>query len=312
MNKVYEVNLSIEELLKLDGQVSEEAQKTIDAAKKEVSFGFSLPIINEILKKSEEIGKMTWNYKQVRNCDYCDDKPYDYYRYPRSGKYHNKGDRNYNRPKYYSGIKFNEGLVTIQGQGDMCSDCCEKYNIINQLIDYILDNDLQIEIQKNNYKDSKYLKDDIRICHSCNYEMAESEMGKERTMMGDGFYPSSCPKCNAKSKPFGSSHKTTNKFTHRLNPVFKVEVQKIKDLIKFHNTNKEKELHINLSTSRKNENVFYIRENQFTNRYRTVIKFDTEKKIYYVGHFYKEECGQFIEALSDYNETDDEYFDSKF
>ncbi|MED3550176.1 hypothetical protein [Cytobacillus praedii] len=308
MSKVYEIKLSYEELKEIDGKVSDVAQKVIDQFKKEYAYGFSLPIINEILRKSEENGRLTWRYKQIRSCDYCD-KMHDYYRYPRSGRFHSKGDKNFNKPMYYSGIKFNEGFVTIEGLGDMCSECSEKYNVINQLIDYILDNDLRIEIQKNDYRDSKYLKDDIRICHSCDYEMTESEMGKESTMMGDGYYPSTCPKCEAKSSVFGRSHKTTNKFKHRLNPVFKEEVQKVKTLIKLHNKDKEKDLHISLSASKKNENIFYVREDRFNNGYRTVIKFDVEKKIYYVGHFWKEKCNQFIEALSKYTETDNEYFD---
>lgn len=311
MSKTYEIKLLFEELKELDGKVSEAAQKVIDQVKKEYAYGFSLPIINEILRKSEETGELTWRYKQIRSCDYCD-KKHDYYRYPRSGRYHSKGDKNFNNPIYYSGIKFHEGFVTVQGLGDMCSECNEKYNIINQLIDYILDNDLKIQIQKNDYRDSRYLKDDIRICYSCDYEMAESEMGKESTIMGDGYYPSSCPKCSAKSSAFGKSHKTTNKFKHRLNPVSKTEVQDIKKLIKQYNGNKEKDLHIYFASSKRKETMFYVREEKFNNGNRVVIKFDTEKKIYYVGYFHKDKCQDFINALFGYVETDDEYFDLKF
>lgn len=165
MDKTYEIKLTFDELKALDGTVSEIAQKIIDLAKKEQSFGFSLPVLNEILRNAEEKGRLTWTYKSIRSCEYCD-KKYDYAKYPRSGKYHRKGDKNLNKPLYYSGIKFNEGFVTIQGLGDMCRECCDKHDVIHQLIDYILDNDLHIEIQKNDYRDSKYLKDDIRICYS--------------------------------------------------------------------------------------------------------------------------------------------------
>lgn len=311
MSKKYEIKLTFDEMKKLDGNVSQAAQEIINQVKKEYAYGFSLPIINEVLRRSEEIGTLNWRYKQTRSCSFCD-KSYDYHKYPRSGKYHNKGDKNFNKPVYYSGIKFNEGFVTIEGHGDMCSECCDKYNIINQLIDYILDNDLKIEIQKNAYRDSKYIKDDIRICYSCEYEMTESEMGKKPTMMGDGYCPSACPKCGAENKLFGETHKTTNKFKHRLNPVSSDEVQKIKKLIKEYNKNNEEDKHINLATGKKNDTMFYVRENKFNNGHRSVIEFNIEKRIYYVGYFYKGECQEFIDALVGYEETEDKYFDMKF
>lgn len=213
MTKLYEVKLTLEELLIVDGKVSNDAQKVIETAKKESSFGFELPVMNEILRQSEQKGTLTWTYKPIRSCGYCDKKS-DYHTYPRSGRNHRKGDKNFDKPIYYSGIKFNEGFVTIQGYGDMCIECCNKYNVINRLIDYIVDNDLKIQIKKNDHREGKYLKDDIHICYSCNREMQESKMGRERTISGDGTYPSTCPNCGAKSSMFGKSHKTTNMFAY--------------------------------------------------------------------------------------------------
>jgi hypothetical protein len=312
LEKEYEIKLKIDELMILDGKVSEKAQCVINVAKKESSYGFNMPVMNEVIKKAEEIGKLTWTYKQIKSCNYCSDKKYDYHRYPRSGKYHNKGDKNYNKPKYYSGIKFNEGFVTIQGSGDMCRECCESNKVIQQLIDYVLDNDLKVEIQKNDYKDGKYLKDPIQICYSCEYEMTESEMGRNSTMIGDGTYPSTCPKCDAKASAFGNSHKTTNKFKHTLNPVSKNEVQQIKKLVKLHNDQNEKDNHISLSSNRNRNTMFYVREDKFNNGNRLVIKFDTEEEVYHAGYFYRKQCEEFVAALNGYERTEDEYFDFKF
>lgn len=220
MIKTYSIDLTLEELLPLDGKVSDKAQEIINKAKQESSYGFDLPVMNEILRNSEKSGMLTWRYKQVRSCSYCD-KTYDYYTYPRSGRYHNKGDKNYDKPKYYSGIAFNEGFVTIQGYGDMCSECASKHDVIHRLIDYIIDNDLKIQIQKNDYRITKYLKDDIRICYQCGNEMQESKMGRKSTLMGDGTFPSKCPGCGAESSVFGKSHKTTNKYVMIENPAFK-------------------------------------------------------------------------------------------
>lgn len=217
MDKKYEVKLSLKELILLDGKVSESVQKIIETAKKENSVGFELPVMNEIILRSEETGKLNWAYKEIRNCRYCEDKPYDYNRYPRNGKYHNKGDKNYDKPKYYRGLKFNEGFVTVTGLGDMCSDCCEKHNVIENLVNYIINNDLKIEIQKNNFVETKYVLDKKKICYKCDSEMYESEMKRKSTVMGNGTFASGCPSCGAESSAFGYSHKHTNEFRHILN-----------------------------------------------------------------------------------------------
>ncbi len=217
MIKTYSVNLTLEELLLIDGKVSEKAQEVINKAKQESTYGFELSLMNEILRNSEKSGEFTWMYKKIRSCKYCDKKS-DYHTYPRSSKYHNKGDLNYSKPKYHYGIKFNEGFITIQGSGDMCLECLEKYNVINRLIDYILDNDLKIQIQKNDYKITKYIKDKIRVCYQCEAEMQESKMGRKSTLMGNGTFPGVCPNCGAESNVFGKSHEFTNRFIMIENP----------------------------------------------------------------------------------------------
>lgn len=308
--KKYTVELSLEELEIINGKVSIEAQEVINLAKKEGSYGFSLSIMNELLREAEEKGELSWRYKDIRSCKYCDEKPYDYYRYTRNSRYRTKGEKNYDKPKYYRGIKFNEGFVTIQGQGDMCGECCEKHNVINTLIDYILDKDLKIQIQKNNYKESRYLKDAIRICFNCENEMTESEMGKSSTMMGDGYYPSTCPKCDSKGSAFGNSHKTTNKFKHRLNPMHSEEIRQLKQLVKIHNENNKEDFQVTIGQSKKNETLIFIQELKFRNGYRKVLVFDMSKKIYHIGHFWKDKALDFVGVLKElsYKETDNEYF----
>ena len=157
--KTYEFNLTYDEVLLLDKQkeLTKENQIKVDNIKEENSIGFPLDIMNEIIMVSKKSGELTWRVKQITHCEYCD-KERDYYRYTRSSRYHRKGDCNYDAPKYYTGYKFNEGFITIKGRGDMCKECEEKYNVIHTLIDYIIDNDLKIEIQNNDYRFSKYIR----------------------------------------------------------------------------------------------------------------------------------------------------------
>lgn len=218
MEKYYDVDLTYNEIILLDGKVNEKAQKIINTAKLEYGFGFDNSSINKALAEAINLGKLTWRYKQISNCEYCGKKR-DYYTYARDSRYHRKGEKNYDKSKYYAGIKFNEGFITMQGYGDMCVECFEKYK--KEMIDYIIENDLPIEIQKNDYRVTKYVKDPILICYKCGKEMRESEMGKHACVMGDGYYPSTCPHCGAESLFLGNSHKTTDKFVMMLNPEFK-------------------------------------------------------------------------------------------
>ena len=71
---------------------------------------------------------------------------------------------------------------------------------------------MPIEIQKNDIAETKYKKDSVYICHKCGEKMYESEMGKASTLMGDGYYPSKCPKCGAESLLFGNIYKLTDEF----------------------------------------------------------------------------------------------------
>lgn len=194
-DKTYSISLTYEELLLIDGKCSEKAQSIVDKAKTEYSFGLDA-VCNEILAQSMKTGKLTWCGVDIACCDTCDTKPRGYYTYPRSGRYHRKGEKNLDRPFKYSGIKPNQGFVIMEGISGICRECW--YNVyLPKLVKYIIENDLPIEIQKNDIAQTKYKRDDIRICKKCGYEMRENEMGRMRCWFGDGTYPATCPKCNS-------------------------------------------------------------------------------------------------------------------
>lgn len=219
LTKTYEIKLTLKELRLIKGEVSKEAQTIIDYAEEEALSGLVSEMMNEILMRAKKEGKLVWQRASIRSCDLCD-KSYDYVRYKRNTQYHNKGDRKFDKPIYYRGIKFNAGAVTYRGQGDMCMDCCENHNVIEQLINHIIEEDLHVQLMRNDYTLSKYLIDDKRICFECEESMFESEMGTKPTFMGDGTFPAVCPHCQAEAVPFGASHKTTQEYQHILNPEF--------------------------------------------------------------------------------------------
>lgn len=272
--KRYSVRLSWEELKLLDGQVNEEAQKIINQAKIEADIGFDLPIMNEILRKSLEKGTLTWTRKSIRSCSYCD-KKYTYQQYTRNSRYHNKGELNYDKPLYYAGVAFNEGFVTMQGVGDMCWECCVKHQVIETLIEYILKNDLKVQIQHNSYKPGKYLKDAIVVCKDCGNEFPESTMGREPTYFS-GTYPSRCPHCQSKN-----TSKKRNEFTFILNPRGLPEVLLIESSVKEYNQRLGETANqdgFEFYQSQRNPDEFIV-EKRYSNRFQ-LLRFNTHKKTF--------------------------------
>jgi len=209
MSKLYKIELTYNELILVDGKVNADAQVVIDKSKEENKIGFDLPIMNEIIVKSIESGILKWRFKRIDHCSYCD-KDYGYYTYNRNSRNHRKGENNYDKPKTHFGIAFNEDFITIKDHGDMCSGCAANFKIVDKLCDYIIKNELPIEI-KTKPEISLYLKDEIKICYECGEEMQESKMGKLPAALG-GSYPGKCPYCFAESTFFGKSHKHTDKF----------------------------------------------------------------------------------------------------
>ena len=212
MIKLYEIKLNIDELKLLNNQVNDKAQKIIDNALKEVSFGFDLPLINEILLASTKLGKLTWSHQSIKYCDYCD-KNYAYYKYPRHSIHHRKGENNYNKPFLYPGWIFNKGFISIANHGDICRDCAESHGIFNKLINYIVDNNLKIEIQQNDIHKTIYLKDEKEICYNCKKGIFKSEMIPKSTWGNNNMYPAKCPYCSHESNAWASKmNKITSDF----------------------------------------------------------------------------------------------------
>lgn len=207
--KKYCVYLTYDEIMFLDGKVGEKSQKVIEQAKKENSFGLD-DFCNEVLRIAVERGELTWGTQKISCCEHCSDKPKGYYKYSRSSRYHRKGDIDYDHPYSYIGVKPFQGFVIFQGLPGVCVDCW-KNKYLPKIVKYIVDNDLPVELQKNDIEETKWKKDKVRICCDCKQEMYESEMRRNPVWIGNGTYPSACPHCGTESG-FGRTHETTDKF----------------------------------------------------------------------------------------------------
>lgn len=204
--KTRDVNLTDDEIIALDGKVNDKAQQKVDYVKS-VHEHDSL---GNILAQEILVDSLKQNYISVRNreltsCGNCDVRTT--YAVFKSGP--RKGEQNRNKPRPVYGMSFNDGFIIITGYSSrgLCKDCGNKMKQLLQ--DYILENDLPIEIGYS-LKDTRYLKEEERQCFKCEKPMWQFDMGTHPTMMGGGYYHATCPHCNAQSLGFGPSHKHTH------------------------------------------------------------------------------------------------------
>jgi hypothetical protein len=91
----------------------------------------------------------------------------------------------------------------IPGKECVCYQCNPAFGPLIQQAAFELE--IQADLTRL-YKDWPLKEDNEQICFQCKQPMWESEMGRLETLMGNGIYPGQCPKCGAKSLPFGTPH----------------------------------------------------------------------------------------------------------
>jgi hypothetical protein len=197
--------LEPQELLLLDGKTSvADTQKRINEIRNEASFGKDKAFILKVVAELESKGRIGFSTDYV-SCEICGKRStitnYE------SGK--RKGHMNYAKSELVSGVCFSNDFVRFQGRPRLgiCDECYAriKEELLATIRPLHFDSSALI-------KDCPYRKDDERLCHQCNQPMYESEMGRQPTLMGNGTFPSDCPKCGAKTGFFGPSHKSTGKW----------------------------------------------------------------------------------------------------
>jgi rubrerythrin len=214
------LELTDEEIIKLDGSSNKEVQEEVDKAKKRVSLSKkftkqSLDItsnetkfISDCIAYARKKKILGFTYRQIFRCDVCGKKA-GYHKYTRTSRHHIKGDNNYDRQKTFTGIELAVEFVFIKNSVTLgcCSKCWKKIQpiLIKELKAYKIKADISEKItgQKSRYKRYKN-----RRCSKCKWKGHEGEMGKKSTVLGDGSYPATCPKCEAGGNFFSNDIET--------------------------------------------------------------------------------------------------------
>lgn len=210
------VTLTDEEIVLLDGRCSEKVQKDIDGAKLRLEAATrhtNIPptaaaLIADVIAYAKTNGKLGMRYENIPQCRVCQTKT-EYHIHPKNvvnrSKYrasyykYRAGEIDYESPKMKRAIDLSDGFIVFKNRVALgcCVECFDKY--IRTKLQTELEN---IPCEHTIFGPTKWFKSPNKVCKSCKAEFHEREMGRQITVMGDGYYYASCPKCKAENGLF--------------------------------------------------------------------------------------------------------------
>lgn len=205
------VCLTDEELAALDGHVSAKVQAEVSKALAQLEDKKGLGAIPDqyrdfaarIIEEAKSAGKLVFWQKRLRNCNVCG-KAAGYAKYKRCGKYHDKGDPNYDKPLTFGGIELADRSIVIKNRVSLgcCLTCWKE---VKPFLGDALRGVKAAMPEKITGYPPKWKWRQNRCCTKCGWEGHEGQMHPHSTMMGDGYYPAGCPAlgCTAENLGFG-------------------------------------------------------------------------------------------------------------
>lgn len=204
-DKLYNVKLTLDELLLLDNKCNSEVQKEVDNAKRVkmlINTELTEPearFINDIIQELSTNGKLIFRYVGLNHDSYSG-KSCGYAQYTRRSRYHHRGEIDYSKPIPFNGYEFADRCVRMTGYANL--GCSKEFyeKIKSKLLEHL--KDIKGEIPKEiTGHEPRWKKYDKRKCNKCGWTGNEKEMGRSPCIM-EGTYPSTCPKCGAKNQIF--------------------------------------------------------------------------------------------------------------
>ena len=191
---MYDVMVTEEVLLSLDGKVSEADQRIIDELKEMKNMENIEPLVAKMVIRAKRTGEFYPQHANYVRCEKCGKLGYVQPKYERGFR---KGEPNYNK-KVWNLPGWKTAGVSL------CSDCGST--LLETVQQYIIENKLPVQISLSK---TLYIKEHEKVCFQCKEPMWEFDMGLEMCLMGDGYYYATCHRCGAKSLFLGSNHSNT-------------------------------------------------------------------------------------------------------
>lgn len=201
----------------LDGLTDDVTQQAIDAAKErlhllEVNIGLSevqAKFIHDVVNEARTTGKLIFKYDYISYCSLCK-KSGGYAKYKRDGRYHRKGQPDHSKPLTFRGVELKHSFISMKNHVSL-GGCFECVDALTAPLKEAL-RDVKAELPAVFAGDVRYKRHDLKECTECNWTGHEGQLGKLRTIMGDGYYAGKCPQCGAENQLFTSPIKTVSGF----------------------------------------------------------------------------------------------------
>lgn len=206
--------LSDNEAVLLDGQVSDSTQVLVDAAKARIVAVNSYPDLSEreagfiadVVSEARSELLLAHRCEYIRGCPVCE-KDAGYHVRTRTSRNERKGQPDFSKPKLFLAIEFHESFITIKNRVALgcCQDCFNRLK--PYLASALKDIKAQIPSVITGHKPT-YIRTKKMHCKKCEWLGLEAEMGKLPALMGNGFYPGKCPSCGAENQLFTTNIET--------------------------------------------------------------------------------------------------------
>lgn len=211
------VTLTDHELVLLDGAVSEKVQIQVDRAKARLAARTEHPdlapalagFIADVVSEAESNGRITWGNVRLTQCRLCGRSA----GYATVTKGPRRGRPNYERPLTLPGKELAYRSLTVRGVARLggCDECVTP--LVSTIAEALRDVDAEVPVGfrapgapvRRRYRNVRCLK--------CGWQGHQGQMGKARTLLGDGFYAATCPSCPARNTIGRTEVETTDGFT---------------------------------------------------------------------------------------------------
>ncbi len=210
------VSLTDDELVLLDGACSEKVQAVVDGAKRRIETAARLShltpvlagLVADVVNEAETTGQLRWLHERIRHCSVCG-KSAGYYTY-KSGRH--RGRANYDKPLYMEALDFAYRFIRVQHTVAVgaCAECVEA--VLPDIKAALATVRAVVPDALHTDGAPRYERYERRECPECAWQGHEGEMGRLRTLMGDGTYPGKCPQCGFESHFIGKQFNTLDGF----------------------------------------------------------------------------------------------------
>lgn len=150
-------------------------------------------LIADVLAEARKEGRLIYRGVAVSHCGYCGARS-EWKKPPRK-----KREREYP----VAGVDFADRFVVISRHISVgaCRSCVEQ--ALPVLRQELVSLPVQLPTALRSEGAPVYQRWDRCRCKRCEWSCHDGQLGKLRTLMGDGYYPGVCPRCAAERRPLG-------------------------------------------------------------------------------------------------------------